>query len=339
MKRSDPQDIQLVLRSYPYSAKLSLVFAFLLLPTCLPSKPVVFATDIGGDIDDTWALAHILRTKELDLKMVLTETGEAKYRAKVAAKVLQVAEREDVIVGLGKDFGIMPDSDRHQGQWVKNYKLSDYKGTVEQDGVRAFIDLVESSKETVTVIAVGPVPSLAAAIEKRPDIAKKCDFFGMFGSFYLGYDGSKEISAEYNVANNVDAFRVVIGAEWKSITLTPLDTCGMFYLSGEEYQEIWRATSDPLLNAVIENYCLWAPRVPWIHCDFFTHKSSTLFDDVAVYMSYNGKLLNYELLRFDLTRDGKTIVSLNGEFEANVATSWKDINDFSRFLTTRLLRK
>ncbi|MCH2258979.1 MAG: hypothetical protein MK088_20405, partial [Alteromonas sp.] len=63
----------------------------------------MFATDIGGDVDDTWALAHILRSKELDLKMVLTETGEAEYRAKVAAKVLQVAGREDVTVALGKD--------------------------------------------------------------------------------------------------------------------------------------------------------------------------------------------------------------------------------------------
>ena len=92
-----------MLRTFSYFATLSLVSACLLLPTYLASKPVVFATDIGGDVDDTWALAHILRSKELDLKMVLTETGEAEYRAKVAAKVLQVAEREDVIVALGKD--------------------------------------------------------------------------------------------------------------------------------------------------------------------------------------------------------------------------------------------
>ena len=261
--------MQLVLGFFSYFATLLLVSTWLLLPTYLASKPVVFATDIGGDVDDTWALAHILRSKELDLKIVLTETGEAEYRARVAAKVLQVAGREDVTIALGKDFGIMPDSERHQGPWVKDFKLSDYNGPIEQDGVRAFIDFVESSEETVTVIAVGPVPSLAAAIEQHPKIAKKCDFFGMFGSFYLGYDGSKEISAEYNIAHNVEAFRTVIGADWQSITLTPLDTCGVVFLSGEQYQEIWRATSDSLLNAIIENYCIWAPRVPWIHCDFY----------------------------------------------------------------------
>ena len=41
---------------------------------------------------------------------------------------------------------------------------------------------------------------------------------------------------------------------------------------------------DPVLEAVIANYCIWAPRVPWIDCDFFTRRSSTLFDDVAVYI-------------------------------------------------------
>ena len=329
--------MQRVLRSFSYFATVSLASAWLLLPTYLASKPVVFATDIGGDVDDTWALAHILRSKELDLKMVLTETGEAEYRAKVAAKVLQVAGREDVTVALGKDFGIMTDSERHQGPWVKNYELSDYEGPIKQDGIRAFIDFVESSEETVTVIAVGPVPSLAAAIEQHPEIANKCDFFGMFGSFYFGYDGSKEISAEYNVANYVGAFRTVIGADWQSITLTPLDTCGIFFLSGEDYQEIWRATSDPLLNAVIENYCIWAPRVPWIHCDFFTQKSSTLFDDVAVYMAYDGSLLNYETLQFNVSEEGKTLVDDNGEFVAQVATNWKDINAFGSFLKDRLL--
>lgn len=35
--------------------------------------PVVLATDIGGDIDDTWALALILKSPELDLKLAVTD--------------------------------------------------------------------------------------------------------------------------------------------------------------------------------------------------------------------------------------------------------------------------
>lgn len=51
--------------------------------------------------------------------MMLTETGEAEYRARVVAKLFQAAEREDITIALGKDFGVMSDSECHQGPWVK----------------------------------------------------------------------------------------------------------------------------------------------------------------------------------------------------------------------------
>ena len=47
--------------------------------------PVILDTDIGNDIDDTWALGMLLNSPEFDLKLLLTSTGDARYRAKVAA--------------------------------------------------------------------------------------------------------------------------------------------------------------------------------------------------------------------------------------------------------------
>ena len=47
--------------------------------------PVILDTDIGGDIDDTWALVMMLKSPELDVKLVTTDTGNTTYRAKVAA--------------------------------------------------------------------------------------------------------------------------------------------------------------------------------------------------------------------------------------------------------------
>ncbi len=65
-----------------------------------PPIPVVLDTDIGTDIDDTWALAQVLRSPELDLKLVLTETGDARYRAAIAAKILEAAleQRHHLVV-------------------------------------------------------------------------------------------------------------------------------------------------------------------------------------------------------------------------------------------------
>src|SRR5512133_913063 len=41
--------------------------------------PVILDTDIGGDIDDTWALVLLLKSPELDCKLVTTCTGDTKY--------------------------------------------------------------------------------------------------------------------------------------------------------------------------------------------------------------------------------------------------------------------
>ncbi len=49
--------------------------------------PVILDTDIGADIDDTWALAILLRSSELDLKLVTTTVtvtlGEQGRRTRV----------------------------------------------------------------------------------------------------------------------------------------------------------------------------------------------------------------------------------------------------------------
>ncbi len=314
-------------------------FALILTATVTTAAtPVVLSTDIAGDIDDTWALAHLLRSPELDLKMVLTETGEARYRASVTAKVLEVAKRTDVDIALGVDFGVMKETERHQGPWVHDYDLDAYPGTVHEDGLQAFIDFVRASDETVTIIAIGPVPSLAAAIEKAPDIAAKCRLFGMHGAFDKGYGGGPPDDPEYNVRAAVPALRTVLDAGFQSIKLTPLDTCGLVNLSGENYQRIWRSVGeDALMRAVIENYCIWAPRVPWMNCDFFTSATSTLFDDVAVYMAYGDAFIEYETIRFHITDEGKTIRDDDGPHVAEIAIDWTDLPGFRNWLTGRLL--
>lgn len=316
----------------------SLLLAGVTAISACAATPVVLSTDIAGDIDDTWALVHLLRSPELDLKMVLTETGEARYRGSVAAKVLEVAERTDVDIALGLTSGVMSDQDRHQGPWVADYDLDAYPGTVHEDGIQAFIDLIRASDEAVTVIAIGPVPSLAAAIERAPDIASKCHLTSMHGAFDQGYGGGPLNAPEYNVRADVPALRTVFDAGWQSIKITPLDTCGLVYLDGENYRRIWNAVDDPLIRAVIENYAVWAPRVPWMDgLSLLTQQTSTLFDDVAVYMAYGDDFIKYETIRFHITDEGHTVRDPNGPHEAEVAISWTDQDGFEAWLTARLL--
>lgn len=303
----------------------------------LPARsPVILATDIGTDIDDSWALALALRSRELDLKLVLTDPADTLYRAKVAAKFLEAAGRGDVPIGIGDNHGTMADDNKTLAPWIVGYDVGKYPGPVYQDGINALIDVIEKSPRPVTIIAIGPVHSLAMALKRAPGIAAKCRFVGMFGSFDAGYGGGAP-SAEFNVRVDPSALREVLSAPWRDILLTPLDTCGLVSLSGDRFHAIWAATGDPMLRALIASYCIFAPRQNWMNCDHFTTRSTTLFDCVAVYLAYSEELVETESIAFEITDDGFTRRSANGPLRARVAIRWRNIDGFEAQLAGRLL--
>lgn len=299
--------------------------------------PVILDTDIGTDIDDTWALAQLLRCPELDLKLILTATGDAVYRATITARFLEVAGRTDIPIGLGVNSHPMTGG-RNQDPWIRGYDLASYGGEIAEDGVGRLIRIIEESAEPVTIIAIAPSGNLAAALTRAPHIAARCRLVGMFGSFDVGYSGGLPASNETNVRMDPAALRTVLSAEWQDVLLTPLDTCNAAVLTGENYHRIWCATSDPVLRAVIENYCVFAPLVGWMHCDYFATRSTILFDCVAVYLAYAEDLVETEAIRFDITEDGYTIRDdATAPYPARVALRWKDLDGFLDHLTERLM--
>jgi len=287
--------------------------------------PVILDTDIGGDIDDTWALVMMLKSSELDVKLVTTDTGNTTYRAKVLAKMLEVAERTDIPIGVGIHIS---DDAGPQEPWVKDYDLSSYPGTVYQDGVDALIRTIMDSPEPITLVCIGPVPNVGAALEREPRIAQKARFVGMHGSVRRGYNGSEEVTAECNVVNHTKDCQKVFTADW-DMTITPLDTCGIVKLEGDKYRAVYEC-EDPVTKALIENYRIWAK-----HSPVSERQSSTLFDTVAVYLSFSEELLVMEKLGIRVTDDGYTVIDEDAKV-INCAMDWKDLSAFQDLLVKRL---
>ena len=69
----------------------------------MPSKkiPVILDTDIGFDIDDTWALGLLLKCPELDVKLITTSSDNTPIKAKLVAKFLEIVGRTDIPIGIG----------------------------------------------------------------------------------------------------------------------------------------------------------------------------------------------------------------------------------------------
>lgn len=293
--------------------------------------PVILDTDIGDDIDDTWALALLLQSPELDLKLAVGDYGKAQYRARLLAKFLSRAGRSDVPVGVGLD--IAPSGDGRQAAWVKDYRLKSYPGKIRPDGVQALVDTIMNSPQPVTLICIGPVPNIAAALKREPRIAQHARFVGMDGSVRLGYDGAKRPCAEWNVKADPKALQAVFAAQW-DITITPLDTCGLVRLTGERYRRVCDHPSRCAAD-VIPNYRLWLAANPASPANAADNYSSTLFDTVAVYLAQREDLCVMEKLHLRVTDGGMTVIDPQGR-EISVATQWKDIGAYEDFLVEHL---
>jgi inosine-uridine nucleoside N-ribohydrolase len=294
--------------------------------------PVILTTDIGSDIDDTWALGFLLKSPELDLKLAVSDYGRPEYRAKLLAKFLERAGRGDVPVGLGVDTAYSP-SPANQAAWVKDYDLAGYPGKVHQDGVQAMIDLIMQSPEPVVVMVLGPTPNIGAALEREPRIAGKARFVGMEGSVRIGYGGKPTPVAEHNVKADVPACQKAFTAPWE-MTITPLDTCDRVQLAGEKYRRV-RDSRDPVAVAIMENYRAWLAQKKGPDNPQAESRSTTLFDAVAVYLAFDQSLCTMETLGIRVTDDGFTVIDPAAK-KMSVATSWKDLGAFEDLLVARL---
>ena len=307
--------------------------------------PVIFDTDVCDDIDDTWALAMLIQSPEFDVKLITTAVGNTESKVKTIAKFLQTVRRTEIPIGAGVSHH---KRGHRQDAWAKDFDLESYPGKVHKDGVKAIIDTVMKSKRPIRIIAVGPLPNIAAALEREPKIANKAKFVGMHGSIYKGYGGGPKPSAEYNVRAYVKEAQKVFTAPW-DITITPLDTCGIIQLKGEKYQRVLKNNS-PLTKALIENYRAWLTQ-PIVAKNKDMSKaevekrvnqklnssSSTLFDTVGIYLGMSTKLVKMEKLKIKVTDDGHTKIDESGKL-INCATAWKDLDAFEDLLVRRLVK-
>ncbi|GAB5413487.1 MAG: nucleoside hydrolase [Congregibacter sp.] len=296
-------------------------------------RPLILDTDIGDDIDDTWALYMLLRREELDVKLAVGDFGNAVYRARLLAKLLDRAGRSDIPIGVG--LGVA-DEPGQQSSWLGDYALSNYPGRILEDGVQAIIDTIKRSPEPVSLLCLGPVPNIAEALRREPSIASNAHFIGMHGSVFKGYVDDPTPVAEYNVRVDPASLQAVFAAPWEC-TITPLDTCGTVVLNGEEYRRLYES-GDPWIRDLMANYKAWLPGAPFIAPDHdMSQTSTTLFDAVAVHLAMGGDLVNMETLPLRVTDHGFTVVDHEKGRPVRCALTWKDQHLFQRRLVDTLL--
>ena len=323
-----------------HTLTLTLLAISLLLPTAASAggrTPVILDTDIGFDIDDTWALGMLTRLDTLDVKLVIGSHGKNLYRARLIAKILEQVERTDIAVGVGPDQG--RGHSGRQSEWLGSYDLAQYPGKVHQDGIQAMIDIIMASDETVTIIAIGPMTNLARALQRQPGIAAKARVIAVMGSIRRGMLNAAHAQKEYNVAVDIKAAQQVLAAPWPVI-ITPWDTSATIQLDGENYEQVFES-GQVVAETIIENYRLWLKPA---QRKLVEQHSTLLFDTLAVYLAtlpekdLEDALVKLESLPIRITNNGMTVIDPNGK-QILAATEWDDQREFHRYIRDTMSKK
>jgi len=290
--------------------------------------PVILDTDIGDDIDDTWALAMLLGCPQVDLRLIVTASDNTPTKTRLTAKILECARRTGIPLATGVKTS---DNAIHQAEWLGDYDLAQYPGAVVDDGVQAIVDAVNASKEAVTLMVIGPQTNIKAALARDPGIARKARVVAMAGSVYIGYNGQEGRVPEWNVIKDVAAAKAVFAAPW-DITMAPLDVCGTLRLTGERYQRVVES-SFPRAAVTIDNYNHWSLRK-----EYLEGESSVLFDTVAAYLTFDDALCEMKTIKLTVDDKGNTVPDDSGR-PVRCALGWKNRDAFEELLVEAMTRE
>ncbi len=147
-----------------------------------PQK-IIIDTDIGDDVDDAFALALAVKSPEFQVLGVTTGFGDTEARARIAERFLGEVGRSDIPVLAGKPTATKnPMSQRRYGENSHFVKIP--RG----DAAEFLLDQIRKYPGEITLIAIGPLMNLGAAIDKDPATFRKLKrVVLMGGSVRRGY--------------------------------------------------------------------------------------------------------------------------------------------------------
>ena len=255
------------------------VLTFLFFHLSAQKQKVIFDCDLGGDIDDAFAVALLLSShEEFEILGFCMDHGNTPGRGQVACKMLYETGLEGIPVFLGRHtptvVGEQTDLEgkSHQMIWSEDFHTIKPQKKPAADFI---IETLNKYPGEVILFAVGPVDNIGDIVDKDPNALKKAkQVVSMFGSIKTGYGGGAP-SAEWNVRGSIAAAKKFMNSG-ANILLAPLD-CTDHVIVNDKYLTAIFNRQTPLTDALGALYALW-----YHHADWATQPK--MFDGVAVGM-------------------------------------------------------
>ena len=286
--------------------------------------PVILDTDIGGDIDDAYALALIIRSPELRLVGVTTVSGDAVARARLAAKLLATAGSHWADIPVYAGTSTAPQYIA-QTEWAKDFASPTLHLT---GGVDFMRQQINAHPGEITLIAIGELTNIAALLNSEPGIGAKIKAIALMGgSVRRGYAPGSAPEPEWNIKSNIAAARTVF-TSGVPLLVAPLDSTADLKLTAEWRVKIF-ARGTPLNDALASLDFIW------LHTNTWKGDMPTLFDELAVALVATPNLVPRTPRHLEIADDGLTKPIEGRAPNAQVALTSKPA-EFLEYFTRRM---
>jgi inosine-uridine nucleoside N-ribohydrolase len=289
--------------------------------------PVILDTDIGGDIDDSYALVQVIQSPELRLVGVTTVSGDAVARARVAAKLLAIAGGKWAAVPVYAGTSTSAPQYIKPTEWAKGFTSPVLH---DSGGVEFMRDQIKAHPGQITIIAIGELTNVAALLASEPGIGAKIKAIALMGgSVVRGYAPGSKPEPEWNIKSNAKAAQVVFSSG-VPLLVAPLDSTADLKLTPEGRVVVFSAGT-PLNDALAAQNSIWR------HTNTWKAENPTLFDNLAVALVATPGIAPLTPMHIVVDADGLTRAIAGQPANAQVALTC-DISVFLKYFLKRMDR-
>lgn len=274
-----------------------LVVCFVLGLACLwgsaqaAREKVIIDTDIGDDVDDVFALALAVKSPEFEILGVTTTFRDTELRARIADRFLGEVGRSDIRVMAGKPT---KPAQMSQGKYAEG---GSFTKSSHGDAADFLLDQIRKHPGEITLIGIGPLMNVGAAIDKDAATFRKLKRVVIMGGSVrkgygdYGYNEPVPAMPEWNIVNDVASAQKLF-ASGVPLFVMPLDSTQL------KLDEVKRAFLFTRGTAVTDQlailYHLWGLETP------------TLFDPMAVAFALKAELCPVTPLHIRVDEKGFT---------------------------------
>ena len=259
---------------------------------------MIVDTDIGDDIDDAFALGLLLNSPGFEILGFTSAWGDTGLRMQLLQRLLRETGHDGIPIARGIATTSM--TPFTQARWAQRGSLPESA----PPAVDFLLQQIRQHPGQVTLIALGPLTNIGAAITRDPATFGKLKRVVMMGgSVRAGYRKSeyaapRPADKEYNIAADIPAAQKLF-ASGVPIVMMPLDSTQV------RLDEVERGAlfghGSPVTDALTLLYHQWTDSYqPW------SSTTPTLFDAVPVAYLADRRICPTTPLRIVVDQDGYT---------------------------------